>query len=104
MKATLDIPDDLYRRVKARSAMEGRPLRSVAIELFQTWLQDAQVDDSAKSARTSEERQVDFPWLAISQKYVKPGTSEDMEAVRESIARGWVAEVSGKIRPDSPAL
>jgi hypothetical protein len=38
MKATLDIPDDLYRRVKARSALEGRTLRSVAIELFQTWL------------------------------------------------------------------
>ena len=38
MKATLDIPDDLYRRVKARSAMEGRPVRSVAVQLFQKWL------------------------------------------------------------------
>ena len=33
MKATLKIPDDLYRRVKARSAMEGRPMRSVAVQL-----------------------------------------------------------------------
>ena len=38
MKATLEIPDDLYRRVKARSAMEGRPMRSVAVQLFQNWL------------------------------------------------------------------
>ncbi|MEY4483961.1 MAG: ParG, partial [Verrucomicrobiota bacterium] len=38
MKATLEIPDDLYRRVKARSALEGRPLRSVAVQLFQSWL------------------------------------------------------------------
>ena len=38
MKATLEIPDDLYRRVKARSTMEGRPMRSVAVQLFQNWL------------------------------------------------------------------
>jgi hypothetical protein len=38
MKATIDIPDDLYRQVKARSALEGRPVRDVAIELFRRWL------------------------------------------------------------------
>jgi hypothetical protein len=38
MKATIDIPDDLYRKVKAKSALEGRPIRAVAIELFQSWL------------------------------------------------------------------
>lgn len=40
MKATIDIPDDLYRRVKAKSALQGRPVRSVAIELFERWLKD----------------------------------------------------------------
>ena len=40
MKATIDIPDDLYRRVKAKSALQGRPVRAVAIELFQDWLND----------------------------------------------------------------
>ncbi len=38
MKATIDIPDDLYRKVKAKSALEGRRVREVAIELFRTWL------------------------------------------------------------------
>ena len=38
MKVTLDIPDELYRRVKSRSAMEGRPVRAVAIALFEQWL------------------------------------------------------------------
>jgi hypothetical protein len=38
MKATIDIPDDLYRRVKARSAEEGRRIREVAAELFRDWL------------------------------------------------------------------
>lgn len=37
MKATIDIPDELYRRVKAKSALEGRTVRAVAVELFQRW-------------------------------------------------------------------
>ena len=49
MKAALDIPDDLYRRVKARSAMEGCPVRSVAIQLFQNRL-DAPRSDPAESS------------------------------------------------------
>lgn len=41
MKATIDIPDPLYRQVKARAALEGRPIRDVAIELFTEWIGDA---------------------------------------------------------------
>lgn len=48
MKATIDIPDDLYRRVKARSAEEGRRIREVAAELFCNWL-DRETDHSAAS-------------------------------------------------------
>ncbi len=40
MKATIDIPDPLYRQVKARAALEGRAIREVAIELFTDWLGD----------------------------------------------------------------
>lgn len=38
MKATIEIPDVLYRQVKARSALEGRSVRDVTIELFRRWL------------------------------------------------------------------
>ncbi len=38
MKATFQIPDDLYREVKAATAREGRTLRDVAISLFEQWL------------------------------------------------------------------
>lgn len=38
MKATIEIPDELYRQVKARSALEGRAIREVTIELYQAWL------------------------------------------------------------------
>jgi len=40
MKATIDIPDDLYRRVKAKTALKGRSVRDVTIELFRNWVQE----------------------------------------------------------------
>ena len=39
MKATVDIPDPLYRQVKARAALEGRAIRDVTIELYERWLE-----------------------------------------------------------------
>jgi hypothetical protein len=38
MKATIEIPEELYRQVKAKSALEGRAIREVTIELYQAWL------------------------------------------------------------------
>lgn len=38
MKATIEIPDELYRQVKAKSALEGRAVREVTIELYRAWL------------------------------------------------------------------
>jgi hypothetical protein len=40
MKATIEIPDELYRRVKAEAAWEGRPIREVTIELYRRWLEE----------------------------------------------------------------
>lgn len=92
MKATLDIPDDLYRRVKARSSLEGRSLKSVAVELFQGWLSSTGGAPPSKTDAVSEAELARYPWLAIATRHVKPGTSHDMDAIRESIARGWAAE------------
>lgn len=38
MKTSIDLPDELYRRVKARSALEGRAVREVATELLAQWV------------------------------------------------------------------
>ena len=35
MKATMQIPDELYREVKAKSALEGRSVRSVTVMLYE---------------------------------------------------------------------
>jgi hypothetical protein len=41
MKATIELPDDLYARITEKSAAQGRPLQTVAAELFQRWLDES---------------------------------------------------------------
>ncbi|MEW6037042.1 MAG: hypothetical protein AB1648_02145 [Pseudomonadota bacterium] len=41
MKATIDIPDDLYRQVKAKAALKGSKVKDVAIRLFEKWVSEA---------------------------------------------------------------
>ena len=38
MKATIEIPDALYRQIKARSALDGRSVRDVTIDAYRRWL------------------------------------------------------------------
>ena len=98
MKATLDIPDDLYRRVKARSALEGRPLRSVAVRLFQDWLDGPLAPEIPPTAAALTATELAAaPWLAISRRYVKPGMDHDMDEIRAAIAKGWSAEITDKL-------
>lgn len=39
MKATFDVPDELYRQVKAKTTLQGRAIRDVTIELYRRWLE-----------------------------------------------------------------
>ena len=99
MKATIDIPDELYRRVKARSALEGRPIRAVAVELFQRWLDEAascpdwsvEPDSSARvRARTPEEWLEE--WFRLGDEFSRnappgPTATEILEADRNRLER-----------------
>lgn len=90
VKATLEIPDELYRNVKARSALEGRPVRAVAVELFEKWL-SGEIEITPRSpepARLHAKTAKAYPWLKIAAKYPTSEKSYEMEAIRESIARG----------------
>ena len=107
MKATLDLPDELYRRVKARSAMEGRPVRAVAVQLFQSWLEAPVVLTEATAAPPLAQnpsgaappstRFDNASWLSIARKYVKPGMDHDMGKIRGAISQGWSEEVAAKL-------
>ncbi len=50
MKATINIPDDLYRRVKADAAMRGLTIREVTTRLYQRWLNEEEpmADESSR--------------------------------------------------------
>ncbi|MDB6072825.1 MAG: hypothetical protein JWO89_465 [Verrucomicrobiaceae bacterium] len=38
MTATLDIPDDLYRKIEAKAAQTGARLHEVAVNLLEGWV------------------------------------------------------------------
>jgi hypothetical protein len=95
MKATLDIPDDLYKRVKVRSALEGKPIKSVAIELFQRWIQTPyDVEDKNESVSVSAEDYKKYPWLELARQYMNGNKSSDFEEIKKSIAMGWAKETA----------
>lgn len=52
MKATIEIPDDLYRQVKARSALSGQSVRDVTIGLYRTWLLEGTSPQTRPDAAT----------------------------------------------------
>ena len=83
MRTTLDIPDTMYRRIKARSAEEGRTVRSITLVLYSQWLGDSRPEERRGSVRR---RRTDKPAWFGSVK-VEKSLPHDMDSVRESIAR-----------------
>jgi hypothetical protein len=73
MKATIDIPDEIYRKVKAKSALEGRRIRDVTVALYQRWLSEGapgRAEESPEAWLRS--------WLALADQALKdapPGPS-----------------------------
>lgn len=92
MKATVEVPDELYRKVKAKSALQGRPVREVAVELFCSWVGEAQPGAAAKELTRTAGKSAP-PWFGSLHRYAKKAKGRhDMESVRESIARARTAE------------
>ena len=94
MKATIDIPDHLYRRVKAKSAMERHTVREVAISLFQDWADGSiQLSPAAKTQPEPEGKAVIPAWYGSLKAYAaRAKGGSDMEAVRKSIGKGLARE------------
>lgn len=82
MKATFNLPEDLYREVKARSALEGRTVKDVVIQLFEEWLGR----ESAKPRPTADWTSFKPPLVHL----VKDGSrNASMAEIRKSIAKGF---------------
>lgn len=89
MKATIDIPDDLYRQVKAKSALRGQAVREVAVSLFQSWITEA--DEAPPTPSDGAERPLPT-WFGAARMYARRVGRHDMAAVRRSIAQGRAHE------------
>jgi len=94
MKTTIDIPEDIYRRVKAKSALEGRPVRDVAITLFSAWANQPDTPSSHIQKKQREVKEPDAPpWFASLHKYAHNARGQyNMDSIRRSIARGRARE------------
>jgi hypothetical protein len=93
VKATIEIPDELYRQVKAKSALEGKAVREVTEELFRSYV--TQVDRGSNPERTATARQkagAPPPWFGILRSSATNVKQHDMVAIRDSVARGIATE------------
>ncbi len=84
MKATFQIPDALYREVKAETAREGRTVREVTIRLFEQWLRQKKQPPPYSTPVDWHGFQSPLAHL-VPEDVIDHGTA----AIRESISRKW---------------
>ena len=84
MSATFQIPDELYREVKAETAREGRTLRDVTISLFEQWLRDRK--RTVTPSLSVDWRDFKAPLAHLVSENV---SDHSMEAMRENIVKHW---------------
>lgn len=83
MKATIEIPGDLFERVAAKSASEGRPVNAVAAELFQRWLDEEARADKRGAERAASET-TNGPVLTRRQRAKQHPVPEWLERLRRT--------------------
>ena len=84
MKATFQIPDELYREMKAETARDGRTMREVVISLFEHWLRQ-------KQQTASPAKSIDWVNFQAPLSHLMPDqvTDHSTEAMRKSITSQW---------------
>jgi hypothetical protein len=94
VKATLEITEEIYRQLEERSAVEGRPVIEVAAELLRMSLQ---ATPTIKINSMTAENDPSAPWLEITRRYVRPGMSQELDAIGEATEAAWQAGVAEKL-------
>jgi hypothetical protein len=77
MKATIDIPDDLYQRVKAKSALEGRPVDAVVADLIQRSLGESPTEHQPGEHARVSPRPTGLTRRELAKQYPTPKWLED---------------------------
>ncbi len=96
MKATIDVPEELYRQVKARSALEGRAVREITSELFRMYVEGRLASPGGELQRVpAAASESELPeWVGLARKLVAPEAPHAWPAIRASIEGGWAEEVA----------
>lgn len=92
MKVTLEIPADLYRRVEAKSALEGRPVKEVANELFRTYVEEPATDAATSTRLRLVDGEPAPSWFGVFGEAAKRVSGHDLDLIRQSIAAGVAEE------------
>jgi len=87
MKATIEVPDDLYRRVKAKAALQGRAIREVTAELYQTWLAETPAVSTTPSPEQWLEEWFSLADVAMRDAPPGPTARELLEEDRNRLER-----------------
>ena len=90
----MQIPDDMYREVKAKSALQGRSVRSVTVMLYTNWLHGLVDESGMKSSivepRSLEGSKLNLACFGVGRRFVRKNADgpHDMASIRKSIAEG----------------
>ena len=94
MKATMQIPDEMYREVKAKSALQGRSVRSVTIMLYASWLRGL-VDETGLQTPVVETKHTagtkpNLSCFGVGRRFVRKNAEgpHNMASIRKSLAEG----------------
>lgn len=90
MKATIDFDDQLYRRLKIEAARRGRTVRELVAEGVRYVLDGETAEHPAPPSLGAEPWRP--AWFGMLRPWAASAATHDMEAVRESIARGRQGE------------
>ena len=82
MKATIDLDESLYRRLKVEAARRGRTVRELVAEGIRAVIDAPPVADSASDGTQSP------GWFGALNSYAGRAEQHDLDAMRTSIAHG----------------
>ena len=90
MRTTMDIPDLLYRRVRAKGAMDGLTLRAITITLYTDWLDGKKaVSVAERKGESLDDAPLSMPsWAGLCGSAITKNLDglHDMKSIRKSIA------------------
>lgn len=83
MRTTVDLPDDLYRAIKARAALAGLKVRELMTQYLAEGLRDAEVGDRP-------EQPTDFPVVIppLGRRIPSPSAEETEELLDKESKQG----------------